>query len=85
MLTFVKIAIAALLMCCIIACTDASEAERVLASQGFRNIEITGFQIFGCSNQDPIHTGFRATGLNGQIIEGVVCSGVFFKGSTVRF
>ena len=69
----------------ILSCTDTEGARKVLESQGFRNIEITGYNFFGCGKDDAVHTGFSATGLDGNPIEGTVCSGLIFKGSTVRY
>lgn len=65
-------------------CTQEDDALRILRSQGFHNIQITGFRFFGCDEKDTFHTGFVATSQSGQRLSGVVCSG-FLKGSTVRF
>lgn len=65
-------------------CTDANNAQRVLSVQGYTDIKITGYCLFGCSEDDFIHTGFIAKGPNGQTVEGVVCQGIFLKGATVR-
>ena len=64
-------------------CTDASKATRTLQAAGYQQIEITGYSVFGCSEDDTFHTGFVATGANGSRVEGVVCSGIF-KGATIR-
>lgn len=65
------------------ACTSSDEATRALSGAGYKNINITGYNFFGCDEKDSFHTGFTATGSNGQHIEGVVCSGLF-KGNTIR-
>lgn len=65
-------------------CTDASNAERILSSQGYTDIQITGYDFFGCSDDDFQHTRFKAKSVNGSNISGTVCSGIFFKNSTVR-
>ena len=83
--TMKKIIIAASLALCLMSCTDPTDAKRVLEAQGFKNIEITGYNFFGCGKDDTYHTGFIAIGQNGQAIEGTVCRGLFFKGSTVRY
>lgn len=67
-----------------IGCTDAKNAERVLTSQGYTDVKITGYDLFGCSDDDWRHTGFTAKGTNGQWVNGVVCQGLFLKGATVR-
>lgn len=66
-------------------CTDADNAERILESNGYSNIQITGYNWFGCSEDDFQHTGFNAVGPTGKPVTGTVCSGIFFKNSTVRF
>lgn len=80
-----KLILLALATFALASCTDADEAKRVLEAQGFKNIEITGYNFFGCSKDDTFHTGFIAIGQNGQAVEGTVCSGLIFKGSTIRF
>lgn len=79
---YIVVATIALMMA---ACSDAPTAQRVLANQGFRNIQTTGYSWFGCSKDDFYSTGFVATAPNGNRVEGVVCSSVFTKGATVRF
>lgn len=66
------------------ACTDTDGAKRALEAQGFKDIQITGFQYFGCDQRDAFRTGFKATNVNGIPTIGVVCSG-WLKGATVRF
>ena len=51
---------------------------------GYTDIQITGYVVMGCGEQDVFHTGFRAKSPNNTSVDGVVCSG-WFKGSTVRF
>lgn len=67
------------------ACTDGDEAMRVLDTQGYTGIKITGYNLFACSQDDFYHTGFIATSPNGKRVEGTICSGLLFKGATVRF
>lgn len=69
----------------VMSCTDSDNARHVLEAQGFKNIEITGYHFFGCGKDDSFRTGFIAIGQTGQSIEGTVCSGMFFKESTIRF
>lgn len=66
-------------------CTDEKEAQRILTANGYTEIEYTGHSWFGCSKDDTYATGFKAKTATGQQIEGVVCSGLFFKNSTIRF
>lgn len=65
------------------ACTDATTARRVLAQQGYTNIEITGYRAFMKSEDDTYSTGFRATSPAGQVVTGAVTSG-WGKGATIR-
>lgn len=79
---YINRSIAALVLAVSLAgCTDADNATKVLSSSGFTN----GYNWFGCSENDFQHTGFRAIGPTGQKVEGTVCSGLFFKDSTIRF
>lgn len=66
------------------ACTDSGNAYRVLREQGFKNIQITGYEFFACSEDDFYSTGFIAE-KDGNFVKGVVCSGFLFKSSTIRF
>lgn len=66
-------------------CSDPQNASRVLTQNGMTNVHITGYRWFGCSEDDLIHTGFAANSPSGQRVSGVVCSGVLFKGATIRF
>jgi hypothetical protein len=65
------------------ACTQPDQSIAVLEREGYSNIEITGYDPFGCSEDDHYRTGFRAE-KNGQQVKGVVCSGLMFKGTTIR-
>lgn len=66
------------------ACTDPEKATKILTEQGFNNIYIVGYDFWGCSKDDFYRTGFTAE-KDGNQIKGVVCSGILFKGSTLRF
>jgi len=64
-------------------CTDAPNTARLLEAEGMQNVQITGYQFFGCGQEDWYHTGFRGI-KNGKAVEGVVCSGIL-KGHTIRY
>jgi hypothetical protein len=66
-------------------CTNRKDAERALTAQGFKNITYTGYDFFGCSEDDFYHTGFKAKNTEGIPVSGTVCSGLFFKNATIRF
>lgn len=65
-------------------CTQPDTAQRILSQQGYKNIQMQGYDFFNCSKDDWYHDKFIATGPTGQNVSGVVCSGLFFKGSTTR-
>lgn len=65
------------------ACSSSDQVTRALQGAGYKDIRITGYSFFGCDEKDSFHTGFEATGPNGQRVDGVVCSG-WFKGATIR-
>ena len=75
----------ALVVALVAGCTAPKKATRLLESQGYTDVEITGYKFWGCSEDDRFHTGFRAKGVTGREVSGVVCSGLIFKGATVRF
>jgi hypothetical protein len=70
------------------ACTRPEKTQRVLEAQGLKDIEITGYRLFGCDSgkgsDDGWHTGFKATAPNGTKVTGVVCEGLL-KGATIRY
>ncbi len=80
--TFIFVFTVALLMN-ISGCSSSESAQRILAEQGYTNIHITGYTLFGCSEDDAYHTGFNAVSPNGTKVTGVVCSGIL-KSSTIR-
>lgn len=66
-------------------CTDEAGAERILKANGFTEIQFTGYAWLSCSDKDTFSTGFTAKGPTGIPVKGAVCSGMFFKNSTIRF
>ncbi|WP_417219036.1 hypothetical protein [Achromobacter spanius] len=68
-------------------CSDAQNAQRILRNSGYSEIQITGYQWFGCGKDDPVRTGFTAKSPSGAHVTGMVCQGWgwFSKGATVRF
>lgn len=65
-------------------CTNTDKARNVLVSNGYTNIEFTGYNPFACSDSDDFADGFTATAPGGHQVSGVVCSGIL-KGATIRF
>lgn len=66
-------------------CTSETDARRALEAEGFKDIKVTGYDWFACAKDDTFHTGFTATNREGKHVSGVVCSGLLFKGATVRY
>lgn len=65
-------------------CTQPGEAHRVLAAQGYTQIQITGYKPFMGGQDDVFSTGFVAVSPSGQTVTGAVTSGAF-KGYVIRF
>lgn len=65
-------------------CTNETKALDALRSGGFQDIQLTGYRFFACSQDDFYHTGFTIV-KDGRKLSGTVCSGIFFKGSTIRW
>lgn len=66
----------------LVGCTQPDNSIAILEREGYQNIEITGYDWFGCSEDDVFRTGFTAT-KNDRPVKGVVCS-AWLKGSTIR-
>lgn len=73
-----------LLFCLVFAgCNDPDSATRILRNDGYENIVICGTNWVSCGEGDWFRTCFKAK-KNGNEITGTVCSGLLFKGHTVR-
>lgn len=68
-----------------ISCTNEEGTVSLLQNEGYTDIEVTGYSWFACSKEDKMHTGFKAKNRVGNIVEGTVCEGWFFKNKTIRF
>lgn len=64
-------------------CTDETNARRVLESNGYKNITLTGYRPFMRGEDDTFTTGFSATSPSGHHVTGAVTGGPF-KGNTIR-
>lgn len=74
----------ALLLCFALgACTAPDRSLQVLEGAGYTHIELTGYSLFACSEDDTFSTGFKATGPTGKRVTGTVCAGLL-KGATIR-
>ena len=75
-----------LLVACALFLTGCDEegSRQALQDQGYTHIQMTGPVFFGCGRDDTVRNGFIADTVTGQRVEGVVCSGLFLKGYTIR-
>lgn len=80
----VRVSIIASVLVALTGCTRPESATRVLLDAGYSDVQITGYRFFVCSENDTMHTGFRAKGPTGRPVTGTVCEGVMFKASTIR-
>lgn len=58
-------------------------AERQLLEAGYSQVDVSGWNVFACSEDDAFRVGFKALGPTGKPVSGTVCSG-FLKGATIR-
>ncbi len=65
-----------------VGCTDKDNAKKLLEKEGYSKIQITGYDWFGCPQEDVFSTGFLAIKNNKTFI-GTVCNG-FFSGADIR-
>jgi len=65
-------------------CCKPKQAKALLESQGFTNVETTGYRWMTCSEDDAFSDGFIATSVTGKRVSGTVCRG-FLKSYTIRF
>ena len=70
------------LSCKAYGCPQSRRAQDVAESQGYTDIEVD--RSGGYGGQDWHATGFTGRSSSGQIVEAVVCSGLMFKGDTIR-
>lgn len=79
-------ALAALLalVLCSFSCTNDSGSRRALESEGFTEIQLTGYSWLSCGKDDTFATGFTAKNAKGNPVSGTVCCGLV-KGCTIRF
>ena len=77
--------LAAVLMLGLSGCTSPEDANRALQAEGYENIQMTGWNVLSCGQDDWYRTGFSATNEKGRIVTGTVCSGLLFKSATIRY
>lgn len=71
------------LLLTVFACSnDRAKVETVLKRDGYTNIRVRGWTLFGCGRDDSFVNAFTAR-KNGELVNGHVCGG-WFKGMTIR-
>ena len=65
-------------------CNTAESSKQILLEQNYKNVNITGVNLFACSKDDLFRYNFTAVNSSGQPVRGVVCSAPL-KGYTIRF
>lgn len=65
-------------------CTRPLSAQVLLESAGYSDVQMHGFGWLDCSDDDFFRDRFTATGPTGKPVSGTVCTGLFFKGGTIR-
>ena len=72
-------------ICCLLtSCSADDNSIMILQDQGYSNVEITGVNIFSCSEDDIFRYNFTAISESQKPVKGVICSAPL-KGYTVRF
>lgn len=64
-------------------CNYQENAYRILEESGYSQIQLKGYDIFSCSEDDMVRTKFTAKNNAGNMVNGVVCAAPL-KGSTIR-
>lgn len=65
-------------------CTNKDGATKALKDAGYHPVNVGGYAIWGCGEDDFYHTKFKAYSPDSsRIVTGVVCQGIL-KGKTIR-
>lgn len=76
-----KIFVACVLVLVLASCTNPSGATAFLESQGYKNIQIGGYDFFLANKGDLSVTHFKAiNGISGHTVEGAVSENMGFFG-----
>lgn len=68
----------------LVSCTpDSQKVVRILQGAGYTNIQLGGYPLFACSDDDTFNVEFTAVGPTTQPVRGAVCCGLF-KNCTIR-
>lgn len=80
-----KILVLALTLGLVSTCTNEDSTRETLRKAGFTEVEVGGYDWFGCSDDDTFQTKFKARNPRGDMVNGTVCCGLIFKNCTIRF
>ena len=64
--------------------TDVPSATKTLIHNGYKPIEVGGYDFWNGSKDDFYKTKFTAIAPNGDVVSGCVTKGYWGKGSTIR-
>ena len=64
--------------------TDVESAKKTLIHNGYKPIEVGGYDFWNGSKDDFYKTKFTAIAPNGDVVSGCVTKGYRGKGSTIR-
>lgn len=78
-----RVIIGTALLLTLSACTDEAGARRAIEASGMTPVEVGGYPMWGCDQNDTFATKFKARNAQGREVSGVVCS-TWWKGATVR-
>jgi len=72
-----------LILILFVGCVNNDNTIKILKSNGYKNIIITGYRPFMGNDDDIFKTGFEAISPNGEKVTGAV-TGDYFQGYTIR-
>lgn len=82
-LTIIIIALTISLIIVPNSCTDKEGARKTLERNGYKPIEVGGYEFFVGTKSDVYVTKFKAIAPNGETVTGQVTRGLW-KGNTIR-
>ena len=68
----------------VVGCTSPDRTKETLTKAGYTDIEIGGYDLFSCGEDDDFATNFIANNPTGQRVSGTVCCGIL-KRCTIRY
>jgi len=82
-----RVFILSLILLFVSGCTDDSKyVTKIVEAEGFHDVNVLGYALFDCSEDDFRRTRFTAVSdSTGKEVSGTVCSRFLFKSSTIRY